>query len=182
MLKTDLPKKYWDSLQTKEELYAKFDGLPDNEKLLYDIDPDGEAYFKDDEFTEVGEKLKTVAKTLQPILQDITAHFTTVPELCQNEAATIVNGLDLTNDENIAVMADVINRAFDTSDVRSFINLVETGNGVPAARAACRAYKRYKEFRQQDDKLMEEFKRTAEFKMQSAELKLGIRDTIEVIK
>jgi len=181
MLKTNLPKQYWDSLKSKEELYDKFDRMPDAEKVQYEIDPDGESFFKDDEFKETGKKLETIGEAYHPVGQDVATHFTTAPDLCRVEAEKIINDLDLTIDDNIATMAYLIDMAFDTSNERSFINLVAAGNGIPEARAACRAFKRYKEFRQQDDKLMEEFMRTPEYKMQAAEVKLGLRDSIEVI-
>ncbi len=182
MIKVDLPVEYWDSLQTKEELYAKFDKLGNVEKTGYDADPEQPMYYKDDEFKVIGERLRAAADTFRPILLDVATHFADNVELCRNEATDRAADLPLDTHEAIAIYALTMYMLLDSNGDNSFIKHIESGCGIPEARAAYRAYVRYRAFKDVEEKKMEEFKGTPEFRMQEVEMKLGLRDSIELPK
>ncbi len=182
MIKVDLPVEYWNALQSKEELYAKFDKLDGVTKTGYDADPVQPMYYKDDEFKVIGERLRAVADTLRPILLDIVAHYTDAGELCRNEAIDRAADLPLDTHENIAVYAWTMYLLLDSNGDHSFIKHIESGSGIPEARAAYRAFARYKVFKDKENERMEAFKITPEFRMQQTEMKLGLREFFELPK
>ncbi len=182
MIHVNLPVEFWDGLKTKEELYQQFDKLSNVEQGIYNADPAQPMYYKDDEFKEVGERLRAAAEVLRPMLLDVAAHYTDVGELCRNEAIDRAADLPLDTHENIAVYAWTMYLLLDSNGDNSFIKHIESGSGIPEARAAYRAYARYRTFKDVEDKQMEEFKKTPEYRMQETEMKLGLRDFIELPK
>ncbi len=165
----------WDSMKTKEELYARFDSNPSNYR-----DPEMVLFFTDDKAKAVAEVLKNLAETMRPVLLDVASHYTDVMQICRNEAETIIGNLNLDDSDNMAVLACVIYDALDITNESSFICRIMNGNGVQEARAEARAFARYLAFKAADDARMAEFRRTPEFRMQEAEMKLGLRDHIEL--
>lgn len=163
----------WDAMQTKEELYARFEGNPS----MYP-DPVMGLFFTDDKAKAVAEYLKKTAETLRPAMLDIAAHFTDLPEPRKNEAENIIGDLNLDDTESMSTLAYIIYDALDSTNESSFICRIMNGNGIPEARAEARAFARYLKFKAADDARMAEFRRTPEFRMQEAEVKLGLRDCV----
>jgi len=180
MITVNKPVEYWDGLQSKEELYAEFDKLPAVEQGVYAVNPEQPLYFKDGEFKEVAERIRAAADILRPVLLDVAAHYTDIEEICRNEAIDRVAAIPLDTLDNIAVFAWVIYLALDDNNDNSFIKRIESGSGIPEARAACRAYSRYKGFKDKENERLNAFKKTPEYKMQLTELRLGLRDHIEL--
>ncbi len=165
----------WDAMQTKEELYARFEGNPSKYP-----DPVMGLYFTDGEAKAVVEVLKKAAETVRPVMLDVASHFTDVLEPRKAEAGNIIGDLNLDEVESMATLAYIIYDALDSANESSFINRIKNGNGVEAARAEARAYARFTAFKEVDNARMAEFRRTPEFRMQEAEMKLGLRDHIEL--
>ncbi len=176
----DKPVKYWDSLQTKESLYEAFDNMDPANRNAIAGNPEATYCYKDEEFKAVGEKLEKQAKILRPVLQDIVNHFCANGEYHKDQASAAMSRILINYPPGIAAVAFIINNALDSDDPESFINRVKTGNGIPEERAARRAYKRYDEFKKKDYARMEAFKKTQEYEIQMAELKLKMRDKIEL--
>lgn len=177
----DKPKEYWDSLQSKEELYNEFEKLSHANDNLVVTDPELPIYYRDGEFKAVFDGVKDPVEKVLTVLPDVFQHFAEgIDEIIKNKAATIINDLDLSTPEGMAVCAWILYLALDTSNEKSFIKRVESGNGIIERRAASRAYARYRAFKEEDQKRMLAFKQTPEYQMQAMELKLGLRDAIEV--
>lgn len=173
-----LSKEYWDGLQTKEELYAVFDKVGDQVPVPL---ADMECYYKDGEFKAVAASVKEPAEKLLAVLPDILEHFAGgLPDRWRNKAEEIYNEMNLDLTDGMAICAGFLSMALDTSNEKSFVKRVESGNGIPEIRAEYRAYTRYKEFKAKDKARLEAFKRTPEYKMQAMELKLGLRDHIDM--
>ena len=76
----------WDAMQTKEELYARFEGNPSKYP-----DPVMGLYFTDGEAKAVVEVLKKAAETVRPVMLDVASHFTDVLEPRKAEAGNIIS-------------------------------------------------------------------------------------------
>ncbi len=178
--KSEFSKEYWDSLQSKTELYEVFETMDPAKAVECAGDPDNNLFYKDGEFKAVATALKNAAEPLRPILEDIASHCTDVLEPRRNDAETLLSDFDLTNEDNIAMIACFINIVLDSDREGSMIRLLESGNGIPETRASYRAYARYQAFKAEDDVKLEAFKKTPEYQMQAMELKLGLRDHIDL--
>jgi hypothetical protein len=175
----DKPKEYWDSLESKESLYNEFEKKNSSDLLV--TDPNLPIYYKDGEFKAVADSVKDSVEKLLAVLPDVCQHFAEgVDEIIKNKAVTIVNDLDLDTSYGMAVCAWVLYLILDTSNEKSFVKRLESGNGIVEYRAACKAYARYMAFKEKDKERMLAFMQTPEYKMQAMELKLGLRDAIEV--
>jgi len=117
---------------------------------------------------------------LRPVLLDIAAHYTTIGEICHSAAIDKVSDLPLDTMEDIAVFAKTMYLMLDGSNDNSFIKRIASGSGIPEARAAARAYARYRVFKDKENERMEAFMKTPEYKMQMTELRLGLRDDIKL--
>ncbi len=180
---SDKPKEYWDSLQSKEELYAEFEKMSDADEIVIGVgaDPDQSAYYKDGEFKAVFDSVKGPVEDVRKVLPDVFQHFAEgIDNLLKDKATTIYEDFDLSTPEGMATCAWVLYLALDTSNEKSFIKRLESGNGIPEKRAACKAYARYRAFKEEDQKRMLAFMQTPEYQMQSMELRLGLRDKIEI--
>ncbi len=178
--KTRLSKEYWDSLQSKADLYEAFEEMDQIEVAACKGDPDDKIFYKDGEFKAVAAALKKAAEPLRPILEDILEHCTDVTEPRKNEAETLFSDFDITDEDHMAVIAWFINIALDSENEKSLVSRLEAGNGIPETMAARRAYARYQAFKAEDDAKLEAFKATPEYQMQAMELKLGLRDHIDL--
>jgi hypothetical protein len=165
----------WDAMISKEQLYARFEGNPSQFR-----DPQMALFFTDDKAKAVAEYLKKTAETLRPVMLDIISHNTDLPEPRKNEAENIIGDLNLDDTESMSTLAYIIYDALDSTNEDSFVCRIMNGNGVPEARAEARAFARYLKFKAADDARMEAFRRTAEYRMQEAEVKLCLRDHIEL--
>lgn len=175
------PKKFWDSLQSKEELYAEFEKMSSADSVLIVSDPDLPIYYKDGEFKAVFDSVKNPAEDVQAVMPDVCQHFAEgVDDIIKNKAETIVADLDLDTQYGMAMCAWVLYLVLDTNNEKSFIKRLESGNGIPELRAACKAYARYMAFKEKEKERMLAFMQTPEYKMQAMELKLGLRDKIEM--
>lgn len=179
---SDKTKEYWDNLQSKEELYNEFEKMSAADELaVTGTDPDLPIYYKDGEFKAVADSIKGSVEKLLAVLPDVFQHFAEgADDIFKNKAATIVTDLELDTAEGMAVCAWVLYLILDTSTEKSFIKRVESGNGIIERRAASRAYARYRAFKEKEQERMLAFMQTPEYKMQLMELKLGLRDKIEI--
>lgn len=175
----DKPKSFWDSLISKESLYNEFEKKNSADLLV--SDPNLPIYYKDGEFKAVADSVKDHVEKVLAVLPDVCQHFAEgVDDIIKNKADTIVNDLDLDTSYGMAVCAWVLYLILDTSNEKSFFKRLESGNGIVEYRAACKAYARYMAFKEKDKERMLAFMQTPEYKMQAMELKLGLRDAIEV--
>lgn len=183
-LKGDKPKEYWDRLKTKEDLYNEFDGLQETDRYVFARNPEQNRYYKDGEFKAVANSMKDSVKVLLSVLPDITEHFTDSDEeaaRCKIDAENILKEkFEFDRPDDIATFAWLVYMALDMDNVKSFYKRIESGDGIPEARAAYRAYSRYKAFKDGESARLEAFKKTPEYKMQAMELKLGLREYIEL--
>ena len=177
----DKSKEYWDSLQSKEELYAEFEKMSSADSDLIVSEPDLPIYYKDAEFKAVFDSVKNPAEDVKAVMPDVCQHFAEgIDETIKNKADTIFNDLDLDTPYGMAMSAWLLYLMLDTNNEKSFIKRLESGNGIIERRAACKAYARYRSFKEEDKMRMLKFMQTPEYKMQAMELKLGLRDAIEV--
>ena len=192
--KDKFTREQWDALKTKEALYAAFDvpdGVQQAERArLAESGPNLTLYYADEEFPEIAKKLKKAAETLRPILEDIAKHL---PAQVGHKHVTSIRGgnskacsdellreLDCKSVDGLPVLVWLLLLALDDKNPNNIIKCIETGNGIPQARAAYRAYQRYKAFKEADEKQLAEFKDTEEYKLQQLEIRLGIRKEIEL--
>lgn len=183
----------WDGLQDKKDLYAAFtpkDSQEERELAIFrQIAENLSIYYKDEEFKEVAAKLKNAAEPLLQVLKDIEKHL---PERvghicirdvgnssCKQAAKDLIKEFDLDERDGLPVLVGLIQQALSYEAEENIIKHIETGNDIPRARAAFRAYKRYVAFKENDARQMEAFKKTPEYKKQLMEIKLGLRSEIE---
>ncbi len=187
--RTEMSREYWDELTTREQLYAVFDKMPDHQRETFSQDPEQPVFYKDADFAKVGKKLKAAAETLIPILRDIAAHLpeqTFLPNIGFQNVSTkllaeeLLSKLDLSKPGSQAVMVWLLMSALDPVAAGSITNRITTGDGIPEARAAYRAYQRYLAFKKKDADRLEAFKETQEYKTQMLEIRLGLRTSISV--
>ena len=182
-LRGNLPKEHWDGLQTKDELYREFDNMQDMDKFMFAKDPEQPEYYKDGEFKAVANSIKDSVKKLLAVLPDITDHFTdseAEKKRVQVEAQNLFNDFNFDRPDEIAKFAWLVYKALDMDNVNSFYGQIESGNGIPEARAAYRAFARYRAFKDEDKAKLEAFKRTSEYHIQATEIKLGLRSEFEM--
>ncbi len=177
MYKDYVTKEEWDAMQTKEQLYAEFDGDPN--AGAYAMDPEMPLFYKDEEFKSVAAKVKKAAAPLLPVLKDILKHL---PEKDQNKYtyfperadAAIKQRISPDTADGMALYTSILLMALESD----FIDRLEKGFGIPAQRAGRRAYRRYKDIKKEDEARRAAFEKTEDFRLQNMELKLGIRDHI----
>ena len=184
----------WDKLQDKKDLYAAFTPKYSHEETelreFLQTAKNFSIYYKDAEFKEVAAKLKKAAEPLLPILKDIEKHL---PETVacisignigygSSKQATkdLINKLELDGRDGrgLPVLVGIIRQALSYDAEENLIKHFETGDDIPRARAAFRAYNRYLAFKENDARQLEEFKNTPEYKKQLLEIKLGLRSAI----
>lgn len=182
-------KEYWKSLKTKKQLYDVFDYLQPYEEGTFNDDPEQPIYFKDNEFKEKAAKLKQAAAPLLPVLQDLVEHLPVTGRHysifvnggnCESIASDILKDLSPGDPEGLAVVAWLILKVFDGKADNNVVDNLAAGLGVPEARAAYAAFKRYQVFKQSDAQRMVAFKQTQEYKKQIMEIRLGLRKIIEL--
>lgn len=183
----------WDGLQDKKDLYAAFTPKDSQEEMelakFRQIAENLSIYYKDEEFKEVAAKLKNAAEPLLQVLKDIEKHL---PERvgricisgvgnssCKQAAKDLIKEFNLDERDGLPVLVGLIQQALSYEAEENIIKHIETGNDIPRARAAFRAYKRYVAFKENDARQMEAFKKTPEYKKQLMEIKLGLRSEIE---
>ena len=181
----------WDGLKDKKDLYAVFtpkDSQEETELARFKQAAENlSIYYKNEEFKEVAAKLKKAAEPLLPVLKDIEKHL---PERvgriairdignssCKQAAKDLINGFEL-DERGLPVLVGIILQALSYDAEENLIKHIETGNDIPRARAAFRAYKRYVAFKENDARQLEAFKNTPEYKKQLMEIKLGLRSEI----
>ena len=73
---SDKTKEYWDSLQSKEELYNEFEKMSSADELaVTGTDPDLPIYYKDGEFKAVADSVKDHVEKVLAVLPDVCQHF-----------------------------------------------------------------------------------------------------------
>ena len=190
--KNKFTSEQWDKLQDKKDLYAVF--TPKNSQEEAELARFRQAaenlsiYYKDEEFKEVAAKLKKAAEPLLQVLKDIEKHL---PERvgrivirdignssCKQATKDLIDEFDLDERDGLPVLVGLIRQALSYEAEENIIKHIETGNDIPRARAAFRAYKRYLAFKEDDARQLEAFKNTPEYKKQLMEIKLGLRSAI----
>ncbi len=177
MYKDYVTKEEWDAMQTKEQLYAEFDENPN--AGAFSMEPEMPLFYKDDEFKDVAAKVKKAAAPLLPVLKDILKHL---PEKDENKYtffperadAAIKQRISPDTTDGMALYTAILLLALESD----FIERIATGMGIPAQRAGRRAYQRYKAIKKKELARRAEFEKTADFRLQQMELKLGLRDSI----
>ncbi len=178
MYKDYVTKEEWDAMQTKEQLYAEFDGNPN--AGAYAMDSEMPLFYKDEEFKDVAAKLKKAAAPLLPVLKDVLKHL---PEKDSNKytyyperaLGAIQQRISPDTTDGMALYAAILLLALESD----FIERIAAGMGIPAQRAGRRAYQRYLAIKKKIEARRAEFEKTNDFRMQNMEMKLGIRDHIE---
>ena len=173
-----IPKEQWDALQTKEQLFKEFD--EDRNAGAFNQDPEMPLYYKDNEFKEMAAKIKKAAAPLLPLLKDVLKHlpakdhnnYTYYPERAD---AAIKQRIDPADPEGMALYAALLLLALESD----FAERLGEGIGIPQTRAARRAYKRYKAIKEKEEARRTEFEQTAAYRLQTLEMKLGMRDHID---
>ena len=190
--KNKFTSEQWDKLQDKKDLYAVF--TPKNSQEEAELARFRQAaenlsiYYKDEEFKEVAAKLKKAAEPLLQVLKDIEKHL---PERvgrivirdignssCKQATKDLIDEFELDERDGLPVLVGLIRQALSYEAEENIIKHIETGNDIPRARAAFRAYKRYLAFKEDDARQLEAFKNTPEYKKQLMEIKLGLRSAI----
>lgn len=168
----------WENLQDKKALYAAFTPKESREEMelaqFRQAAANLSIYYKDEEFKEVAAKLKKAAEPLLPVLKDIENHL---PERvgricirdagnssCKQAAKDLIKEFDLDDRDGLPVLVALIQQALSYEAEENIIKHIETGNDIPRARAAFRAYKRYLAFKENDARQLEAFKNTPEYK------------------
>lgn len=179
---SDKPKEYWDSLKSKEELYAEFEKMSSaDETFIVGADPDLPQYYQDDEFEKVAGSVKDSVEKVLAVLPEVFTHFAEgADDLVKNKASIIMDDMEIDSNYGMALCAWVLYLALDTSNEKSFFKRLESGNGIIERRAACKAYARYRAFKEEDQMRMLKFQMTAEFQMQLMEKRLGLRDEFQL--
>ena len=190
--KNKFTSEQWDKLQDKKDLYAVFtpkDSQEETELARFRQAAENlSIYYKDEEFKEVAAKLKKAAEPLLQVLKDIEKHL---PERvgrivirdignssCKQAAKDLIDEFELDERDGLPVLVALIQQALSYEAEENIIKHIETGNDIPRARAAFRAYKRYLAFKEDDARQLEAFKNTPEYKKQLMEIKLGLRSAI----
>lgn len=191
--KNKFTSEQWDKLQDKKDLYAAFTPKYSHEEMelrqFVQAAENLSIYHKDEEFKEIAAKLKKAAEPLLQVLKDIEKHL---PERvgrivirrdigngsCKQVAKDLINEFELDERDGLPVLVGLIQQALSYDAEENLIKHIETGNDIPRARAAFRAYKRYLAFKENDARQLEAFKNTPEYKKQLMEIKLGLRSAI----
>ncbi len=192
--KNKFTSEQWDKLQDKKDLYAAFTPKYSHEETelaeFLQTANKFSIYYQDAEFKEVAAKLKKAAEPLLPILKDIEKHLPeTVARInirdvgnssSKQAAKDLIEELELDGRDGrgLPVLVGIIRQALSYDAEENLIKHIETGDDIPRARAAFRAYKRYLAFKEDDARRLEAFKNTPEYKKQLLEIKLGLRSAI----
>lgn len=182
----------WENLQDKKALYAAFTPKDNGEEVelarFRQAAENLSIYYKDEEFKEVATRLRKAAEPLLPVLKDIESHLPErVGRICianiansssKEAAEKLIKDFDLDERDGLPVLVGLIRQALSYEAEENIIKHIETGNDIPRARAAFRAYKRYLAFKEDDARQLEAFKNTPEYKKQLMEIKLGLRSAI----
>ena len=180
-------KEHWDALKTREDLFAEFDADYESNETMkaiisgrYGGDPEMGLYYGDDEFKTVAEKIRKAAAPLLPLLKDVLKHLPeselkgySYEERAEGRIQDPV--LHPWNPDGLALYTAVLIMALE----KDYINRLAEGIGIPELRAGRRAFQRYKAYKDADAKRKADFEKTEAFRVQSMELKLGIRDHID---
>ena len=179
-------KEDWDKLKTKEQLFEEFDENYSHPvmKAIMDGalggDPEMKRYYSDEEFREMAAKIRKAAEPLLPLLKDVLKHlpekdrngYTFYPEKAEGNIRAYIKPFTI---DGMAVYAAVLLMALESD----FSERIAEGFGIAKERAARRAFQRYLAFKKEDDRKREAFEKTEAFRVQSMELKLGLRDHID---
>ncbi len=188
-----MKKEYWNSLQTRQELYDEFDPMREEERDQFTYDPELPQYYRDEEFKAAAQKLSEAAKPLVPVLKELLNHmplitFWETPGIRDRQRHTetklisddIIGLFHGEEPDGLAILLQVMLDALDEDSATNIIKPFAEGNGIPEARAAFRAFRRYKAFKAADEEKLDAFKKTDEYKLQLMEKRLGLRKSIVV--
>ena len=110
----------WDAMQSKEELYSRFEGKASDYR-----DPEMKLFYTPDKAKAVAEILKKAAETMRPVLLDIVVHHTDMPEPRKSEALDILANINLDDSEGMATAAYLLYTLLDNDNASSFIGRIE---------------------------------------------------------
>ncbi len=185
--------EYWNGLKTKDQLYAEFNEnynsagpMPVIMESQLDADADLKQFYSDKEFSEVAKKVKEAGKNIIPLLKDILKHLPpdtgvapgnttgkyTYEEFAEGKLADMFRNY---KPENMAVYVSMLVVMLD----KQLPDILAEGMGIPEKRAARHAFRRFMAYKKEEMKRRADFEKTEAFRVQSMELKLGMRDHIE---
>ena len=179
--------EYWDGLKTQEQLEKVFKAMQDSGTFWavinnFGADPELPGYYQNAEFKEVAAKLRPVAENMLPVLKDISKHipFNRDSDHIKNAVALKLQGFfkDIPVPLAMLYYTEFLIAALEGE----YIDRIERGFTIPETRAKLRAYKRYQAIKKEEDSRRAEFEKTAEYRLQKMELKLGLRDHIDYPK
>lgn len=179
------PAEYWDGLKTKEQLIKVFEPMEKfgNGLMLlinnYGTDPDLPGYYQNPEFKEVAAKLRPMAEQMLPVLEDISAHIPTHIKREHIKEAANSKLRDFFKNSTLPLAVLYYTEFLILALEGDYIDRIERGFNVPETRAELRAYKRYQAIKKEVDTRRAEFEKTEEYRLQTMELKLGLRDHID---
>ena len=179
--KANTTAEHWNSLKTKQQLFAEFDKDYTNERMRPYVeaqlggDPELKEFYTDDEFREMAAKIKKAAVPLLPLLEDILNHLPAKEEHLQRAESVIRKRIEPFTSDGAALYAAVLMLALKTD----FTERLAAGFGITKDRAGRRAFQRYLAYKKEDNRKREEFEKTEAFRVQSMELQLGLRTAIE---
>ena len=179
------PAEYWDGLKTKEQLIKVFEPMEKfgNGLMLlinsYGADPDLPGYYQNPEFKEVAAKIRPLAEQMLPVLKDISAHIPTHIKREHIKEAANSKLRDFFKNSTLPLAVLYYTEFLILALEGDYIDRIERGFNVPETRAELRAYKRFRSIKREEDSRRAEFEKTAEYRLQKMELKLGLRDHID---
>lgn len=179
------PVEYWDGLTSKEQLIKVFEPLEKTGNSLillqnnFGADPELPGYYQNEEFKEVAAKLRPMAENMLPVLKDISKH---IPYNINKEHVKTTANLKLKDffENSTIPLAVLYYTEFLIMALEGdYVDRIERGFTIPETRAKLRAYKRFRAIKREEDSRRAEFEKTAEYRLQKMELKLGLRDHID---
>ncbi|SDC76417.1 hypothetical protein SAMN04487864_1234 [Succiniclasticum ruminis] len=179
--------EYWDGLKTQEQLEKVFKAMQDSGTFWatinnFGMDPELPGYYQNEEFKEVAAKLRPMAENMLPVLKDISKHipFNRDNEHIKNAVALKLQ--DFFKDIPVPLAMLYYTEFLIKALEGEYVDRIERGFTIPETRAKLRAYKRFQAIKKEEDSRRAEFEKTAEYRLQKMELKLGLRDHIDYPK
>lgn len=179
------PAEYWDGLKTKEQLIKVFEPMEKSGNGLmllinnYGADPDLPGYYQNPEFKEVAAKLRPMAEQMLPVLKDISKHIPTHIKQEHIKEAANLKLRDFFKNNTLPLAVLYYTEFLILALEGDYIDRIERGFTIPETRAELHAYKRYQAIKKEVDTRRAEFEKTEEYRLQTMELKLGLRDHID---
>ncbi len=181
----------WDALTSKEELYKVFNEFYETEGLRLNYlgnfsgDPEMNYYFNDKEIEELVKEFKAAAKPLRSVLEKIVKRLpnpanTYMPYDYMERAKGKVDSILPETQDGLGTYAAILLAALDEkNDFGSFAKFLSISFYIPQLRAARRAYRRFRKFKDEEQARRKEFEKSDAYKMQKLEIAAGIRTEIE---